>query len=155
MKLDEKTTKALLENYDIQFAKGEHPVAPGTDIAIDGWIDDAGRRVVRARSAAHAVERLVPLGDESCEELVDGLRAHQHHTRNAAARQMLKHLFLHVSDLFERERVEQFSLDPVRLHENEYTVVDAAFFASTAIHVTERRGRHARDRKTFHPSGTQ
>lgn len=155
MKLDETTTSALLEHYGIQFAKGEHRVAAGTDIAIDGWIDDAGHKMVRARTAAHAAERIVPLGDATADELVDGLRAHHHREHDTAERSMLRHLFLRVSDLFEHEGVEEFSLDPIRLHEHDYTVVHAAFFAPKAIHVDARLGRHARDRKIFRPSGQQ
>jgi hypothetical protein len=155
MKLDETTTAALLERHGIQCAKGEHRVPAGTDIAIDGWIDEAGHKMLRARSAAHAAERIVPIGDATADDLVDGLRAHHHREHDRAERSMLKHLFLRVSDLFEQESVEQFSLDPIRLHEHDYTVVSAAFFAPAAIHVSARLGRHARDHKTFRPTGEQ
>jgi hypothetical protein len=155
MKIDIKTTTALLEKYGLHIAKGEHAVPPGTDIAIDGWTEAGGRRLLRVRSAAHAVERLVPIGDAGAGHLADGLRAHHHRLHGEAVRSMLHHLFLRVSDLFEHEDVEQLSFDPVRLHENEYTIVHAKFFAPSLVHVPERLGRHARDHKTFRASGEQ
>jgi hypothetical protein len=155
MKLDTTDQRALLEHYDIQIAKGEHATAPGTDFAVDGWIDEGGRRIVRARSAAHAAERFVPLGVAGAAELADGLRAYHHHFGTGAGRRMLEHLFRRVSDLFEESGIDAFSLDPVRLHENGYTVVDATFSAPGPLHLKERIGRHGRDRKTFHASGRQ
>jgi len=155
MKLDQTDGQALLEHYEIQVAKSEHAIAAGTDIAIDGWIDETGRRIVRARSAAHASVRFVPFGEAGAAELAEGLRAHHHQIETAAGRRMLEHLFLRISDLFEESGIDAFSLDPVRLHENSYTVVDATFSAPAPLYLKERLGRHARDHKTFRASGQQ
>ena len=77
-----------------------------------------------------------------------------------AVREGTRHMFVHIV-----ERLHKMFLDHdlasfeilVRLHENEYTIVDAAIAASRMPLLKPRLGQHARDRKEydFRPSGEQ
>jgi len=155
VKLEKPTVDALLAKYGIHVAKGDRVVPPGTEIAIDGFINPDGRRVIRARSSAHAAERIVPLGDAAARALVDGLRSRGHHVPDGAARRMLEHLFMRVSAMFSDAELAAFLLDPVRLHESGYVVIAATVSAPAAINVPPRLDRHARDHKTFRATGQQ
>ena len=64
---------------------------------------------------------------------------------------------LHVSQFFEDEPdVVSFTLGPVRIHENCYTVLDAVITLSGPIHSRKRLDAHAHDRKgRYQPAGQQ
>jgi hypothetical protein len=137
MELNGRTTRVLLENYGIRFARPDVEVAPGTDFAIEGRIDAGGHRVLGVRTAAHAVERLAPIGDAAAGVLVDGLRAHGHRIHGTAERRMLTHLLIRTSALFEAERLDAMILD-VRMFENEYVVRRAVLSSPHKVQFAER-----------------
>ena len=70
---------------------------------------------------------------------------------------MLEHLLMRVSQFFNDEPgVESFTLSPLRIHENSYTVLDAIVRLSGPIHSRTRLDAHAHDRKGhYQPSGRQ
>jgi hypothetical protein len=131
-------------------------VAPGTDIAISGKTGDGGIRTIEVRSAAHAVQRMCPLGPDGAEALASNYEGYGHHGKRESARRMLEHLALKVSEFFEHSGVHEFRLD-VRLHENAYTVFDASMTSLAPLHVKKRLDARAHDRKgdEYHSAGRQ
>lgn len=117
--------------------------AAGTSLAIVGRTDD-GRKIVAVQTATHAVERMVPLDSAGAEVLALNVQDFQHRGSSEKTHRMLEHLLLRVSDFFEQTPVSEFRL-AVRLHENAYTVLDAAMSSPKAFHLKERLGRHAHD----------
>ena len=129
---------------------------PGTDIAIVGRTEEARGKIIALRSATHSVECMVPLGSAGAEVLALNLQGFHHHGSSEKAHRMLEHLLIRISAFFEKTPVTEFRL-AVRLHENSYTVVDAAMTSPKALHVKERLDRHAQDKRGegYHPSGHQ
>jgi hypothetical protein len=76
--------------------------------------------------------------------LASNYESYGHHGSRESTRRMLEHLLLRVSDFFEETGVDEFRLD-VRLHENEYTVLDATMTSARTLHVKPRLGKHAHD----------
>lgn len=128
----------------------------GTDVAIEGKRDPALGRVIELRAGVHASERMVPLAAAGAESLVREYREHHHQPHGERTRRMLEHVLLVASQFFIECDVEGFVLDPVRLHENGYTVLDAAIRAAGPLHVAKRLARDAHDRKGhYRPTGRQ
>lgn len=130
-------------------------VEGGTDVCVEGRVDEGSRKVLALRGRTHAAQHAVPLRDEDARTLAENFMGFGHKPA-ASARKMIEHFLLLVSEFFEESRVESFTLDPVRLHEGAYTVIDATIAAPGRLHLKERLEPHAHDRKGhFHPSGQQ
>ncbi len=129
---------------------------PGTDIVIFGKTDETLAKILGVHSATHSVHRSVPLGPESARELASEYEGYGHHGSRESARRMLEHLLLRISDLFADTEVRELRLD-VRLHENEYAVLDASMTSLKALHIEPRLAKRAHDRKgdEYRPAGRQ
>lgn len=130
-------------------------VGPGTDLTITGRTA-GGTRYLALGTGEHRVERMLPLDAAGAEILAEHYRPY-HHRGHERERRMLEHLLLRISDLVAELEIDAIELDPVRLHENAYTVLRAAISAPEHLHLKERLARHALDRKSYdyHPSGRQ
>ena len=129
---------------------------PGTDITIAGNTDEHRGNIMVFGSATHSVECTMPLGAAGAEKLALNLQNFHHHGSSEKAHRMLEHLLLRTAEFFEKTPVTAFRLD-VRLHQNSYTVLDASMTSPKALHVKERLGRHAQDKRAegYHASGHQ
>jgi len=127
----------------------------GTDIVIAGRTD-AAEKIVAVRTAGQSAERMIPLDSAGAEWLASNYLSYHHHGTSEKARRMLEHLLLRFSEFFEHSAVAEFRTT-VRLHENSYTLLDAAMTAPRALHLRERLAPHAHDRKSedYHPAGRQ
>jgi ATP-grasp domain len=114
-------------------------VPAGTDIAITGRSDEALGKCLTVRSAVHCVQRMVPLDEGGAEALARNMQAFHHHGASEQVRRMLEHLLLRVSTFFEDAGVESFDLNPVRLHENGYTVLDATIRSRESLYRSQPR----------------
>ena len=131
--------------------------APGTDVTIVGELDEAlGKTLALHGTTNGGVRRMVPLDAAGAEALVLSFLGFDHHGPREQTRRMLEHLLMKVSAMYEETPLLSFRID-VRLHENGYTVIDAAMAASKALHLRKRLDRRAHDRKgdEFHPAGVQ
>jgi hypothetical protein len=131
-------------------------VQPGTDVVIAGR-NEEGRKYLILRGAVHSVQRTTPLDEAGAELLALNFQGHHHHGTSEKTRRMLEHLLLRVSDFFEESGVESFELDPVRMREGNYVVLDATLRSQRPLTVKRRLEHDAHDRKGFeyHPSGRQ
>ncbi len=129
---------------------------PGTDIVIFGKTDESLGKTIGVHSATHSVQRAVPLGPESARELASEYEGHGHHGSRESARRMLEHLLIRISDLFAGTEVSELRVD-VRLHENEYAVLDASMTSPKALHIKPRLDKRAHDRKgdEYRPAGRE
>lgn len=136
----------------------EVAVGPGTDVAIEGRDDAAlGKVVMLHDGGAHGMERMIPFGEDGARMLVDRFQANHHRPHGERTRKMLEHLLVRVSAFYAESGVESFALDPVRLHENSYTILDATLHASGPVAFGKRLAHDAHDRKgyEYHPAGRQ
>lgn len=134
----------------------EEDIGPGTDVTIAGR-SEGGTRFLALGTGEHRVERMLPLDAAGAEILAEHYRPYHHRGPRERERRMLEHLLMRVSELFAELEIDTLALDPVRLHENAYTVLDAVISAPAHLHLEERLARHAMDRKSYdyHPSGRQ
>jgi hypothetical protein len=134
-------------------------VGPGTDVAIEGRADAALGKVVALHGGggSHGMERMIPFGEDGAARLVEHFQEHDHRPHGERTRKMLEHLLMRVAAFFAESGVESFALDPVRLHDNGYTILDATLRAAGPLHLDKRLAHDARDRKGYgyHPSGRQ
>jgi hypothetical protein len=132
-------------------------VGAGTDIALAYRTDDAGQKYLELRSGEHGTEQLLPIDESGARMLVEHMLAHDHRGRSEKSRRMLEHLILRVCGLLDEFPIDTLELDPVRLHDNSYTVLGAAITAPSRLRVEKRLASDARDRKAFgyRPSGRQ
>jgi hypothetical protein len=132
-------------------------VTGGTDVALAYGINDSGHEFIALRSGDHSTEQLLPIDETAARALAEHMLAHDHRGRSEKSRRMIEHLILRVCGLLDEFPIEALELDPVRLHENTYTVLGAAIAAPSRLKVEKRLPNHARDRKGFgyRPSGRQ
>jgi ATP-grasp domain len=132
-------------------------IEPGTDIRIEGRTDAALGKCLTLSSRVHSVERMVPIDTQGAQALAEHFQGYHHRGDSEKSRRMLEHLLMRVSQLFSDEPgVESFTLSPLRIHENSYTVLDAIVTLSGPIHSRKRLDAHAHDRKGhYQPSGRQ
>jgi hypothetical protein len=132
-------------------------VAHGTDIALVYGRNDAGQEFLELRSGDHATEQLLPIDETGARLLVEHMLAHDHRGRSEKSRRMVEHLILRVCNLLDEFPIEELELDPIRLHENSYTVLRATIRSASRLRVEKRLANHARDRKAYgyRPSGRQ
>jgi len=127
----------------------------GTDIAIECRIDPALRKVIIVRGGGHQEQHLLPLDVAGASTLAANIQNYGHHGSREHVRRMIEHLLLRVSHFFDDSGIERLELDPVRLHGNTYTVLDAVATSKRALHV-RHIDTESRDRKGhYHPSGRQ
>jgi hypothetical protein len=137
-------------------ALAQEAVEPGTDVALEGRVDQVQRRkIVTLRSTQLSADGALPLDAAAAESLVSSFRPLHHQPEKN--RKMLEHLLLRAAEFFENDDVEQFKLDPLRIHQNTYTVLDASVTVRRPLHLKERLSHHAHDAKEygFRPSGRQ
>jgi len=108
-------------------------VAPGTDVAIVGRTE-AGRKYMELRAGEDGVRRMIPLTEIGAELMAGHFLSRDHRGSDKHRRRMLEHLTLRAAELFATAGIDSLVLDPIRLHENGYTVLGAAIEASTALH---------------------
>ncbi|MGD0473864.1 MAG: hypothetical protein ABSB70_11735 [Candidatus Velthaea sp.] len=132
-------------------------IAPGTDIALAYRVDDLGKAYLELRSGEHGTEQLLPIDETGARMLVEHMLAHDHRVRSEKSRRMLEHLVLRVCGLLDEFPINALELDPVRLHENSYTVLGALLTAPMHLRVGKRLANHAHDRKAhgYRPGGRQ
>jgi hypothetical protein len=123
-------------------------IAAATDVAIVGRTED-GRKYLSLCRADHGLKRLLPLTEVGAELMAGHFLAHDHRGSEKRRRRMLEHLTLRASKLFESPEIDSLDLDPIRLHENTYTVLSASIEAASPLHIVERLERHAHDHKGF------
>jgi hypothetical protein len=124
----------------------------GELLVIRGETHGSSGRTLALSHAAHRVERTVPLGSLGAEEMAANYEDYGHHGSHESRRRMLAHLLERVSSFFEGTGVKEFTLD-VRLHENEYRVVDAASLPlPKRLH---ERVDHDRKGREYRPAGRQ
>jgi hypothetical protein len=132
-------------------------IAGGTDVTLAYKTNDSGQEYLELGSGEHTTEQLLPIDETGARVLVEHMLAHDHRGRSEKSRRMLEHLVLRVCGLLDEFPIDTLELDPVRLHENSYTVLGATLTAPSRLHVEKRLPNHARDRKAFgyRPSGRQ
>jgi len=132
-------------------------VGSGTDIALAYGRNDKGQEFLELRSGDHATEQLLPIDETGARLLVEHMLAHDHRGHSEKSRRMVEHLILRVCSVLDEFPIEALELDPVRLHENSYTVVGASITAPSRLRVEKRLPKHAHDRKAFgyRPTGRQ
>lgn len=128
---------------------------PGTDMAVACRIDAALGKIIAVGSTAHSVQHLIPLDAAGAATLAASIQAYEHRGSREQVRRMLEHLLIRVARFFDASGLERLDLNPLRLHANSYTVLDAVAAGAQPLAV-----RHvdagARDRKGhYHPSGRQ
>jgi hypothetical protein len=134
----------------------EH-VAGGTDITLAYKTNDSGQKYLELGTGEHRTEQLLPIDETGARMLVEHMLAHDHRGPSEKSRRMLQRLVLRVCGLLNEFPIDTLELDPVRLHENSYTVLGAALTAPSRLHVEKRLTNHARDRKAYgyRPTGRQ
>ena len=143
---------AVTANLDLtqRHVLAQEAVAAGTEIALVGRFDQRlEQKVVTLSSGQHGAEATVPLAAARAETLVMNFRPFHHHGASEKNRRMLEHLLLRVSEFFENDGVVGFELDPLRLEENTYAVLDAKVAVRHPLHLKERLSRHAHDAKEY------
>jgi hypothetical protein len=151
--------EALTAGVDLthQHILAQEFIEAGTDLAVEGRSAANERKLIALRVGGESAEAQLPLDPAAAEGLVTNLRPFHHRGAGEKQRRMVEHLLLNVSDFFANADVESFSLAPLRVHENTYSLIDASVVARRPLHVKERLGRHAHDAKEygFRPSGRQ
>jgi hypothetical protein len=128
----------------------QHQAEAGTNITIEGRDDEKIGRIVELRCGTHAVHRLHPLSLDQAEAMLSEFRSKRGIAASEKAARMLTHLLVRVSEAYEDENISQLLLDPVRLHDNRYEVLDAVLRSKRALHLNPRLDKHARDKKSFY-----
>jgi ATP-grasp domain len=148
-----RTASAIRQAYDrLAPARviAQHQAEAGTNITIEGRDDEKIGRIVELRCGAHTVHRLHPLSLEQAESMLSEFRSKRGIAASEKAARMLTHLLVRVSEVYEDESISRLLLDPVRLHDNRYEVLDAAIWSKRALRLNPRLDKHARDKKTFY-----
>jgi hypothetical protein len=127
-----------------------HQAEAGTNITIEGRDDEKIGRIIELRCGTHAVHRLHPLSLDQAEVMLSEFRSKRSIAGGEKAARMLAHLLVRVSEVYADETVTRLLLDPVRLHDNRYEVLDAAIWSKRALRLNPRLDRHARDKKSFY-----
>lgn len=130
-------------------------VERGSDITLAGE-QRKESKILRFVSGAHTVEYALPLDERGAESMLEGFRSSRGLGSNERAVRMLAHLFIKVAKMYEDSGITKFTLH-IRVHDNEYKVVDADMTTERMPEIKARAGHHALDRKSYdyHPSGRQ
>jgi hypothetical protein len=97
----------------------------GTDLAIVCRPDPVLGNVIAIQGRTHEAAQMLPLDAAGAAVLAKQARGFHHRTTPNRTRAMLEHLLLRVAAFFEESGLASLRLDPVRLHGNGYTVLDA------------------------------
>jgi hypothetical protein len=123
-------------------------VANGTDIAIEGRNDPKLGRIIELRCGAHHVHRLHPLTEDLAESMLSDFHSKRGIAANEKATRMLVHLLERISSVYEDEAIERVLLDPIRLHDNSYHVLNATIASKRSLSLHKRLARDAHDKKS-------
>jgi len=128
---------------------------PGTDIGIECRIDAALGKVIAIHGAAHGAPQLLPLGSAGAAALAGSIQGRNHHLARAHVQRMLEHLLIRVAGFYEESGMDRLEIDPVRLHGNGYTVLDAIAVSQHALRVKHIEAGERDKKGHYHPSGRQ
>lgn len=129
----------------------------GADLKIEARSDLPEGRTLHLTLGDHSVQRLAPPSEWQAEGMVDELHSGHALIRGVQQKRMLAHLLTKAATLFEEQQLTRLVLDPIRVHDNGYVVLDAAIESPRAAHLHRRLDRHAHDRRSseYSPSGPQ
>ena len=127
----------------------------GETLTIRGERRESAGRIISLASATHVVERTIPLGELGAQEMASNYEGYGHHGHRESQRRMIAHLLERASRFFEESELTAMRI-VVRLHENDYTTIDASC-TPPPKHLHERLAHRAHDRKgdDYHPAGKQ
>jgi hypothetical protein len=130
-------------------------VEDGTDVSIHARVDEHGRKFIELRGRTHSAEEPMPLDEQRAHLLAENYSAFGHKPPKSRET-MLEHCLLQVAKFVEESGVEQLSIEPLRLHESTYSVLDATMTSEHPLHAKPLLRKDARDRKGHYvPSGRQ
>lgn len=130
-------------------------VERGVDVVIEGRRDPKLGPILVLDVGTHRVERMCPLDESGAESMLDDFGSKHGIGSSAQHRGMLAGLLAGVSEMFLDAELTSLRLDPVRIHDNTYHVLDATIEAPRRPHFRKRLEPHAHDRKGYgyNPSG--
>jgi hypothetical protein len=133
--INDLTTSQMRHAYDRlaaraqKFAGGrilaQRMVDPGTDIAIRCRADAAQGRIVEVRNGVHRVVGVAPLDVRQAQAVLTEFFEQAHVAFDPAAVRTLALLMVRVCAIFVNTASSRLTLDPVRLHKDNYDVIDA------------------------------
>ncbi|HEY5341535.1 MAG TPA: hypothetical protein VIK27_10950 [Candidatus Aquilonibacter sp.] len=129
MIIEKAALLAALGSHGLRIAHG--PIDDGTDVNFTA--DREGDQAIVGLEGGEQPRRVLPLGEDGAQALADGVRAHHHHPE-PRAKHMLEHLFLRLSEFFEAGDLVTMRV-LIRLHENGYTIMEAAAQGPHALHL--------------------
>ena len=130
-------------------------VERGVDIAIQGRRDPEAGPILILDVGSHQVERTCPLDELGAGSMLDDFGSKHGVASSAQHRGMLARLLVAVSEMFLEAELTSLRLDPVRVHDNTYHVLDASVDSPRHPHYRKRLAPHAHDAKGYgyNPSG--
>jgi hypothetical protein len=130
-------------------------VEHGVNIAIEGRRDPKLGPILVLDVGTHKVERACPLDESGGTDMLQEFGSKHGVASSGQHRAMLARLLAHVSTMFLDAELTSFRLDPVRVHDNTYHVLDAALDSPRHPHYRKRLEPHAHDVKGYgyNPSG--
>jgi hypothetical protein len=130
-------------------------VERGVNIAIEGRRDPELGPILVLDVGTHAVERTCPLDEGGALSMLDDFGSKHGVASSAQHRAMLARLLGHASEMFLDAELTSFRLDPIRVHDNTYHVLDAVLDSPRHPHYRKRLAPHAHDEKGYgyNPSG--
>jgi hypothetical protein len=130
-------------------------VERGVDIAVGGRRDPELGPIIVLDVGSHQVERQCPLDESDAKSMLDDFGSKHGVASSAQHRGMLARLLACASEMFLGAELSSFRLDPLRVHDNTYHVLDAVADAPRRPHFRKRLAPHAHDSKGYgyNPSG--
>ncbi len=127
----------------------------GVDITIEGRRDPELGPVLVLGVGTHQVEATCPLDEAGALAMLAEFGSKHGVASSAQHRAMLSRLLASVSELFLEAELTALRLDPVRVHDNSYHVLDAVVESQRHPHYRKRLEPHAHDAKGYgyNPSG--
>jgi hypothetical protein len=132
---DLTTSEMVRRAYDrlaaqaAKFSEGQilaqRMVDPGTDVTIRCRADAALGRTVEVRSGVHRVQGIAPIDARQAQALLTDALARAHIAFDPGAIHVLALLLVRVCAIFVSTASSRLTLDPVRLHDDTYDVIDA------------------------------
>ena len=110
----------------------------GTDVVIDARDDAVLGRIVEIRGGGHVAHGYHPLGEDHAEAMLAEFHAKHGIASSDARTRMLAHDLMRVSKKFENDAIVRITLDPVRVHDNSYHVLDVHILVKRPLHLNRR-----------------
>lgn len=142
-----KTHEPQADTFATGHVLAQRSIPAGTDIVIECRDDVTLGRIAELRCGTHHVQRLVPIESVQAESMLAEFHAKHGIAHDAKSTRMLAHLIERLSALFADPGISRLSLNPVRLHDSTYDVIDATVEARRAVPLKPRLAPHAHDRK--------